>query len=102
MTSGRIKVDTDKVVLAATNITRYNQQIKDDFEVPEDAIEALAACWEGVSSENIRGSFFAIKSAYYDERYQRLANCVNFLLRQVDAGYVQVENTNRSLADAFK
>ena len=46
--------------------------------------------------------FSSIKESFYDARYTAVNNYVNFLLTQVGEGYVQTEEKNKSLADAFK
>lgn len=100
--AGQIKVNTDKVALAATNIARYNQNIKDNFSEPENAIKMLDGFWDGVASENAKNAFYSIKSAYLNDRYNVVDNFVTFLRQQVDEGYTQTETANKSLSDAFK
>lgn len=48
------------------------------------------------------GKFYDVKSKYLDACYHFIDNYVNFLLSQVGEGYVQTEETNKSLSDQFK
>ncbi|MCP8969378.1 WXG100 family type VII secretion target [Ectobacillus ponti] len=97
-----IQVDTARVAAAAKGIARCNNKIKQDFAAVESAMKALDSSWEGEASASAMHSFYEIKHAYYEPQYQVIQNFVNFLQQQVDPGYTQTEQTNTSLADAFK
>lgn len=100
--AGQIKLNTDKVAQTAVAIKNLNSGIKTAFTDVENAMNALNPHWDGVASENARNAFFGIKNAYVNDRYNVVDNYVNFLNQQIDAGYVQTENANKNLADAFK
>lgn len=97
-----IKVDTGAVVKTAKNIARYNERIKDDFSSVETAIKALNNVWDGKAASTAVNSFYDIKNAYSEPRYNLVNNFVNFLHQQVGSGYTETEKVNTSLADAFK
>jgi len=97
-----ISVDTDKVALAAKNISRINNEIRDDFVNVESTMKSLDRDWDSNVSLNAMESFNSIKNAFCDTHYNIMDSYVTFLLQQVDAGYTQTETANTSLSDAFK
>ena len=99
---GNLKINTDSAVTAATHIKTINGQIRDGFSSVQNAITQLDNAWDGSAATNSIGKFNEIKSKFPEARYNVVDNFVNFLLQQVGEGYVQTEETNKSLADAFK
>ena len=99
---GSIKINTDSVHATANNIRNLNKLMRDDFSSVRSAIRTLDNSWDGQASSAAINKFNTIKSQYCDARYTVVDNYVNFLIKQVDAGYVQTEKANKSLADAFK
>ena len=97
-----LKINTDSAVTAATHIKTINGQIRDGFTSVQNAITQLDNAWDGSAATNSIGKFNEIKSKFPEARYNVVDNFVNFLLQQVGEGYVQTEETNKSLADAFK
>ena len=97
-----LKINTDCAVTAATHIKTINGQIRDGFTSVQNAITQLDNAWDGSAATNSIGKFNEIKSKFPEARYNVVDNFVNFLLQQVGEGYVQTEETNKSLADAFK
>lgn len=98
----KLKIDTDAVVTAASNIKLYNTQIQDGFPNVQTAVTRLDNCWDGSAATVAISKFNEIKSKFLNARYNALDNYVNFLLQQVGEGYIQTEDTNVSLADQFK
>lgn len=98
----KLKVNTDAVARAASNIKLCNQQIRDGFPDVQTAITRLDNAWEGSAATAAISKFNEIKSTYCDARYNVLDNYVNFLLQQIGEGYKQTEEVNVSLADQFK
>ena len=97
-----IKVDTAHVVSTANNISNLNNKIRDEFSSVESAIKALENVWSGEASAKGISSFYELKSAFNEPRYTVADNVVRFLKEQVNAGYTQTENENKSLAHLFK
>ena len=97
-----LKINTDSAVTAATHIKTINGQIRDGFSSVQNAMTQLDNAWDGSAATNSIGKFNEIKSKFPEARYNVVDNFVNFLLQQVGEGYVQTEETNKSLADAFK
>lgn len=97
-----LKINTDSAVTAATHIKTINGQIRDGFSSVQNAVTQLDNAWDGSAATNAIGKFNEIKNKYPNSRYNVVDNFVNFLLQQVGEGYVQTEDTNKSLADAFK
>ena len=97
-----LKVNTDSAVTAAGNIKNYNNQIRDGFSKVQTAMTQLDNAWEGSAATNSISKFNEMKAEFLDARYSVVDNYVNFLLQQVGEGYTQTEDTNKSLADAFK
>ncbi len=99
---GNLKINTNSAVNAAANIKTINGQIREGFSSVQTAITQLGNAWEGFAATSSISKFNEIKSRFPDARYSVVDNYVNFLLQQVGEGYVQTEETNKSLADAFK
>lgn len=97
-----LKINTNSAVVAATHIKTINNQIRDSFSNVKKAISQLDNAWDGSAATNSIGKFNEIKSKFPEARYKVVDNYVNYLLQQVSEGYVQTEDTNKSLADAFK
>lgn len=102
MAGNRLKVNTDQVVSTANKIKNINDKINKEFEAVEKAIRTLDNYWESPAASTAIEKFSSIKDSFYDARYAAVNNYVNFLLTQVGEGYVQTEDKNKSLADAFK
>ena len=98
----RIRVNTDAVAEAASKIKMYNDYMRTEFSDVEEAINDLNPYWDGEASESARASFFAIKNAYNDLRYNSMDNFVKFLHGHIGDGYETAETVNKKLADAFK
>jgi hypothetical protein len=97
-----VKVDTKLVETTAKNIANYNNKILNDFSSVESAMKALDTEWVGNASTNAMGSFFEIKNAFIDVRFDVVQDYVKFLNEQVNAGYELIENNNKYLATLFK
>ena len=97
-----LEINTNSAVTAAVNIKTINGQIRDGFSKVQTAINQLDNAWDGFAATNTISKFNEIRSKFPDARYSVIDNYVNFLLQQVGEGYVQTEETNKSLADAFK
>jgi len=97
-----LKINTDAAIATANKIKNLNNQIRDDFKNVQTAINKLASSWDGSAAENSIKEFNSIKTKYCDARYKVMDNYVGFLHKQVGENYAQAEETNKSLADAFK
>ena len=97
-----LKVNTDVVFGAAERIKGYNNQMRDDFPNVQTAVTQLDNSWDGSAAAIAISKFNELKNNFCDARYNVLNNFVNFLIMQVDEGYVQTEDTNISLASQFK
>ena len=102
MMANRIEVDVNAVRSTAEKITTINKTIRSDFEEAEQAIRSLSAAWNSQAGDAVVRHFSSIKNAYYDRRFQVMADYSKFLQTQVSAGYTETESQNVSLADAFK
>lgn len=96
-----LKINTESAVTAAGNIQTINGQIWDDFSNVQSAMTRLDNVWEGPAATYAIGKFNESRTQA-KERYDVVDNFVNFLLQPVGEGYVQTEEANKSLADAFK
>lgn len=97
-----LKVNTDAVLGSAERIKNYNNQMRDGFPNVQTAITQLDNSWDGPAATVAISKFNEVKNNFCDARYSVLNNFVNFLMMQVDEGYVQTEETNISLASQFK
>jgi len=99
---GQIQINTGSVVQSATRLKGYNNNIRTAFSSVETAMNHLNPHWDGAASEKARSAFFAIKNAYVTDRFNVMNNFASFLNNQVSEGYIQTEETNEKLAEAFK
>ncbi|MFI3326526.1 MAG: WXG100 family type VII secretion target [Clostridia bacterium] len=97
-----IKVNTDAVIATATTINSLNAKIESNISAVESAMNALNNNWDGAASTVAITKFNTLKSEYHSSRFDVVSNYTNFLLQQVGEGYVTTEDTNKSLAEAFK
>lgn len=97
-----LKINTDSVVTAATNIKTINRQIRDGFSSVQNAVTQLDNAWDGSAATNAIGKFNEIKNKYPNSRYNVIDSFASFLLQQVGERYVQTEDGIKSLAKEFK
>ena len=97
-----VKINTDLVSATATKISGLNNEMRAGFNDVQNAIKKLDSAWDGAAATSAMNKFNAIKNAYCDARYNVVNNYVTFLRQQIDAGYVQTEQVNTSLADQFE
>lgn len=101
-----VKIDTDKVREVADNISNNNTKLDNEFKAVENAISYLESGWVGVAKDVAATKFSQIKKMYFDNvttsRHTSIQDHVKFLKEYIGDVYDEVENTNTSLADAFK
>ena len=97
-----IKINTLKVNSAASNISRINGNIRDDFSAVTSAINVLDRNWDGSASDNAIRAFNSIKESYCDYRYSVINDLVVFLRNQVSTNYENTEQKVQTAADLFK
>lgn len=97
-----LKMNTEAVVTAATKLKKINNQIQNDFSDLQKEIIQLDNSWESSVAAMTIGKFYDVKSKYLDACYHVIDNYVNFLFDQVGEGYIQTEETNKSLSEQFK
>ncbi|WRK55363.1 hypothetical protein SD457_11545 [Coprobacillaceae bacterium CR2/5/TPMF4] len=97
-----LKMDTEACCYCCYKIEKINNQIQNDFSDLQKEITQLDNSWESSVAVMTIGKFYDVKSKYLDACYHFIDNYVNFLLSQVGEGYVQTEETNKSLSDQFK
>lgn len=97
-----IKINTSKVDSAASNISRINSNIRNDFSAVTSAINVLNRNWDGSASDNAIRAFNSIKESYCDYRYSVINDLVLFLKNQVKANYENTEQKIQTVADNFK
>lgn len=97
-----LKIDTEAVKGTAKTIKKNNDLIKNGFVSVRNAITKLDSSWESPASGVVIGKFNDIDNKYTENRYTVMNNYVNFLYQQIQEGYESTEQTNKSLADAFK
>ena len=97
-----IKINTAKVNSAASNISRINGNIRNDFSAVVDSINTLNRNWDGSASDNALRAFNTIKETYNENRYKVLDDLTLFLKNCVDPSYESTEQNIQSAASAFK
>lgn len=97
-----IKMDTDAVSRAATQIDTFNQQIRDNISDVDAAVSALQTSWQGRTADVFLDQYNAIKRAYCEERFMAVNRFVTFLNHSVRDGYDTSEKIITSAASAFQ
>lgn len=97
-----LRMNTDKVKITATNIHKINENLHQSFSSVESALNRLYGSWDGDASWRAEQEYGKIRNKYEGQRYAVIENYIKFLTQQVETGYVQTEDANKKLADAFK
>ncbi len=97
-----IQIDTLKVQSAASNISRINNEIENDFSKVTSAVQKMRSHWKGNASDCGAGAMKHIEKSYKDARFSTVNQLVTFLNIQVNDSYEAVESSAVSAADAFK
>lgn len=97
-----LKINTDAVRALADTITSVNKQIDSAFPRATNAVSSLQKSWSGPAAEKAFSRFNEIKSTICEPRSTVMKNYANYLRSLIGEGYELVEETNKSLADAFK
>ena len=98
----RMEINTAMVEQTAQNIRKINNQIRDDFKDVVHAVRNLESHWNSRAKHAVIGRFYSVQNTYSNARYQVVDKFPDYLLKLVSDGYEITENTNTSLADAFK
>lgn len=98
----RIKVDTGRVLTAASKIKNLNGQMKTGFENVSKAMRTLDNAWDSPVASRAMSKLNDIKNTYCNARYDVMDDYVAFLNQRVGEGYTKTETANRSLASRFK
>lgn len=97
-----IKVNTGAIINSAARISKYNNNIRNDFEAVERAVMNLGNNWNsGVSGPSIN-SFQNIRRSYVDNRYIVIDDMRKFMVNVAGEGYENTESSVVSAAKAFK
>ena len=97
-----LKMDTDAVAQAAEEIRKFNRENREAFKEVAKAMNKLDKYWDGAAAAGAMSKFSEIRGTYIDDQINVLENFANFLTQQVGLGYVNTEEVNTSLADAFR
>ena len=97
-----IKISTQKVDSAASNISRINGSIRDDFSAVTNAMNVLDRNWDGSAADNVIRAFNSIKESYCDYRYNVINDMVLFMKNQVSSNYNNTEQKVQNAANLFK
>lgn len=97
-----ITISTDEVASIASGIESLNQQLLDTLNESQETIKNLGSIWEGEAYQETLKIYNAFAAKYFQNYHDIINNYVKFLRTNVDAGYVETETANISLADSFK
>lgn len=100
--AGTIKISTDQVEAIATSIENSNKKLKTTLEESQTAIKGLSSTWQGDASQATISAYDTFAANYFQNYYDTIDAYVKFLRTNVSADYQSTENTNTTLADAFK
>lgn len=97
-----LKVDTAAILATAEKMEEINKKIKESFSNVNDAIKILDNAWEGSTATTCIAKLRKGNSDIMNARYDAFDNYISLLKKYVSPGYVDAEETNIKLADAFK
>lgn len=97
-----ILISTDEVASIASGIETLNQQLLDTLNESQETIKNLGGVWEGEAYQETLKIYNSFAAKYFQNYHDIIANYVKFLRTNVEAGYVETETANISLADSFK
>lgn len=101
MAGNSIRISTDQVMQIASNLESLNKKLTEELNSGKATIDQLSNIWQGEAAQATISSFDEFAAKYFQNYEDIISQYVTFL-RGVAEGYVETENTNVSLADAFK
>ncbi len=94
-------VNTDGIASAAVKLRSVNDNINGRFDTLKNKAKQLESNWNsaaGSAASTIMYQLFKMG----ETRSYVIQNYINMLEQQVNPGYSETENVNKSLADQFK
>lgn len=95
-----IKVDTGRVAEIANKLDQLNQELQTNLKGVQTTINNLN--WTGNAANATKDAIDSFAKEYFQNYYDGINQYVEFLRKNVVAGYEDTEGTDTSLADAFK
>lgn len=102
MASNNLRIDTDQVLQIAQNLEDQNTKLNDTLTEGKQAIDNLANVWQSDAATDTISNFDDFANKYFQSYSDVITQYVKFLRDAVAQGYVETENANIGLADAFK
>ena len=102
MAGNFVRVDTDQVAQIANNLEKLNKDLSTTLTDSKKTVDNLANIWKGEAASETISAFDSFAAKYFKTYEDIIDQYVKFLRQNVDAGYVQTENTNVNLSGAFK
>lgn len=102
MASNNLRIDTDQVLQIAQNLEDQNTKLNDTLTEGKQAIDNLANVWQSDAATDTISNFDDFANKYFQNYSDVITQYVKFLRDAVVQGYVETENANIGLADAFK
>jgi len=97
-----ITIDANEVLAIASRIEGDNQQLRELLNDSKATIDGLASVWQGRAADETRASYESFANRFFQQYQDILNQYVVFLRRNVSEQYIETENINTQLADAFK
>lgn len=97
-----IRIDTDQVVQIANNLSQLNDDLQTKLEEVRSAIKNLDTVWTGEAATATKDAIDEFATEYFQSYHDLIDEYVQFLKTNVAEGYTQTEDTNITLAEAFK
>lgn len=102
MAGTQITLDSEQVLAIASQLESDNQLLKQLLEDSKSTINGLASYHTGSAAEETRSSYEAFAGKFFQSYYDVLDQYVKFLRQNVSEQYMEIEQANIKLADAFK
>lgn len=102
MAGNNITISTDEVEQIASELEKLNDRLNATLNHSKQTITNLSNIWHGDAMKATVESYNSFAQKYFQNYREILEQYVKFLRQNVVHGYLATEDTNISLADAFK
>lgn len=101
MAGNSIKVNTSEVGAIASELNDLNHQLSDTLQESKQCIESLRNVWESQAADLTIRHYEEFAAKYFNTYEDIIDQYVQFLRRNVEAGYFITETANEILSEAF-
>ena len=98
MAGDRIVIKTEQVSATADRMDRLREELASELQASRRTVNSLREIWRGQAAEKTISSFNAFADRYYEQYQETIKRYTAFLRQNIEAGYIETERANTSLA----